>query len=418
MGWCGRGGFGAALFEPHDDDVEHRRKEETEAGHAEHAEEDGGAERLAHFGTGAAAENQRKNAENEGEGGHQDRAQAEAAGFDRGGEAIFPIAILNLFGELDDEDGVLAGEADEHDEADLGEDVVLHRAQPDAADRAEQTHRDDQNDRERQRPAFVKRREEKEDEENAERENVDRAVAGEFLLQRHLGPLGGEARGQNFFRETFDGSQRVARAGAGRGLAAEVGGREHVVARDFVGAAHFLHGRDGTERNHSAGVIARLEQADVVGTQAKLRVGLRGDAIGAAEEGEVVHVGRTEIGLERAEDIAQRHVHALRLHAIHVEPELRHVGAKGREVVGQARRLIRFHHHGEGLRLQFLEAGVAAILNEKSIAAGIADPGHRRWRKDADERLGNLGANARVHLRQDRGHSLLGRVSLREFLEG
>ena len=77
-------------------------------------------------------------------------------------------------------------------------------------------------------------------------------------------------------------------------------------------------------------VIARLKQADVVGTQAKLRVGLRGDAIGAAEEGEVVHVGRAEISLERAEDVAQRHVHALRFDAIHFEPELRHVGAKGR----------------------------------------------------------------------------------------
>ena len=205
MGWCGRGSFGAALFEPHDDDVKDGREKEAEAGYSKHSEEDSGAERLAHFGAGACADDQRKDTENEGKGSHQDRTQSQTAGFDRGGEAIFSVAILDLFGELDDQDGVLAGEPDEHDKADLGEDVVFHRAQPDTADRAEQTHRDDENDRERQRPAFVERREQKKDEQNAERENVNRAVAGELLLERYFGPFGREAGRQNFFRETFDG---------------------------------------------------------------------------------------------------------------------------------------------------------------------------------------------------------------------
>ncbi len=110
---CGCGSLRVALFEPHDHDIEHGREEETEAGNSEHAEEDGGAESLAHFGAGAAADDQRKHAENKGKGSHQDRAQSEAAGFDRGRETIFPVAVLNLFGELDDEDGVLAGEPDQ-----------------------------------------------------------------------------------------------------------------------------------------------------------------------------------------------------------------------------------------------------------------------------------------------------------------
>src|SRR5947208_13356362 len=41
----------------------------------------------------------------------------------------------------------------------------------------------------------------------------------------------------------------------------------------------------------------------------------------------------------------------------------------------------------------------------------------RRRRKGYDKSLGNLGANARIHLRQNRRHSLLARVSLRKFLE-
>ncbi len=180
------------------DDVEHRRQKKTEARYAEHAEEDGGAEGLAHFGAGALAEHEWEDTENEGEGSHQDRAQAQAASLDRSRETILAVAILDLLRELDDEDGVLAGESDQHDEADLREDVVLHRAQPNAADRAEQAHRHDENDGERQRPALVKRGEHQEDEEHAERENVDRAVAGEFLLQRDLRPFGRETAWAEF----------------------------------------------------------------------------------------------------------------------------------------------------------------------------------------------------------------------------
>src|SRR6202030_995137 len=103
-----------------------------------HSEEDRGAQGLAHFRAGAFAEHQRKNTEDESKRSHQDRTETQTSSFDRRGEAIFFIAILDLLGELDNEDGVLTGESDQHDKADLGKDVVLHRAQPNAADRTEQ----------------------------------------------------------------------------------------------------------------------------------------------------------------------------------------------------------------------------------------------------------------------------------------
>src|SRR6266446_10108155 len=178
--------------------------------------------------------------------------------FDRGSEAVFFITILNLFREFDDQDGVLASESDQDNKTNLSKDVVLHRAQPDTVDRAEQAHRDDENDRERERPAFVKGGEQEKNEQNAERENINRAVAGERLLERDLRPFGGETGGQNLFGETFDRCQRVTGARAGRRLAAEVGRSEHVVAGDLVGAAHLLHSRNRTERNNSTRIVARL----------------------------------------------------------------------------------------------------------------------------------------------------------------
>ena len=73
-----------------------------------------------------------------------------------------------------------------------------------------------------------------EDEQHAERENVRRAVAGELLLQRHLRPFVGEACRQSFFRELLDGASASPVLDARRGLAVEIGGGIHVVARDFV----------------------------------------------------------------------------------------------------------------------------------------------------------------------------------------
>src|SRR5204862_1940926 len=118
--------------------------------------------------------------------------QSETTGFHRGGETVFLIAILDLFREFNDEDGILTGESNQHNEPDLGKDVVLHRTQPNTVDRAEETHGNDQNDCEWQRPTLIKRGEQQKNEQNAKRENVNRAVACELLLQCDLCPFGRE----------------------------------------------------------------------------------------------------------------------------------------------------------------------------------------------------------------------------------
>ena len=79
-------------------------------------------------------------------------------------------ALLGLFGELDDQDGVLGGQADQHHEADLGQDVVVHAAQQNAADRRKQTHRHDQDHRERKQHALVLRGKQQEHEHDGKTE--------------------------------------------------------------------------------------------------------------------------------------------------------------------------------------------------------------------------------------------------------
>ena len=82
--------------------------------------------------------------------------------------------LLRLLGEFDDQDRVLRGQPDQHDEADLRQDVDVHPAHDQARHRGEQAHRHDQDDRERQRPALVLRREHEEDEEHRGAEDQQR----------------------------------------------------------------------------------------------------------------------------------------------------------------------------------------------------------------------------------------------------
>ena len=162
--------------EPLDDVVEDRRQEDAEERHAEHAAEDRRAQRPPHLGAGALGDHQRHDAEDEGERGHQDRPQPQPAGLE-GRLAPRHARLLALLGELDDQDRVLARQADQDHEADLGEEAHVHAGQVHADERAEQAHRHHQDHRQRQLPALVLRRQHQEDEDHRQREDAGRRVA-------------------------------------------------------------------------------------------------------------------------------------------------------------------------------------------------------------------------------------------------
>ena len=105
---------------------------------------------------GAGGEYQGQDAEDEGDGGHQDGAQPEARRLHGGLEQSHALG-LQLLGELDDQNGVLAGEADQHDQTDLAVDVVLQTAQPLRSEGAEDRHGHGEQDDERQHEALVLR---------------------------------------------------------------------------------------------------------------------------------------------------------------------------------------------------------------------------------------------------------------------
>ena len=130
---------------------------------------------------------QRHAAENEGEGGHQNGPQAELGAFERGINQRLALLVAHL-GKLDDENGVFGRQADEHDQTDLGIDVVFEVTDHQAGKRAEHGDGHAQQHAERQTPAFVLRRQNQEHAKERETKDDHRRNALRALFSWKLMP--------------------------------------------------------------------------------------------------------------------------------------------------------------------------------------------------------------------------------------
>ena len=87
----------------HQHHVEHGREQQSENRHADHAGEDRDAHRLTHLGTRTLGSDQRENARDESDGGHQDRTQTQTARLNGRVERREVFLVLFVLRELDDE---------------------------------------------------------------------------------------------------------------------------------------------------------------------------------------------------------------------------------------------------------------------------------------------------------------------------
>ena len=107
-------------------------------------------------------------------------------------------------------------------------------------------------------------------------------------------------------RELVHDLNRLALRIAGRGGAIDLGGGIEVVARNAVRAGDVGHGGEGAERNRVAVRVAHADFQHIADMLAVLVARLRGDAEGAAEQVEVVDVGRADEDLQRVEHVRAR----------------------------------------------------------------------------------------------------------------
>ena len=141
---------------------------------------------------GAVGDDQRIEAENEGERGHHHRAEAQARALGRRLQQRH-AALALLLGEFDDENAVLGRKADQHDHADLPVEIERQPFEQDEQEGAEHADRDREQDRHRDGPALVKADEEQIGEQDGEGEDDRRLAFGALLLEGGVGPFAGIA---------------------------------------------------------------------------------------------------------------------------------------------------------------------------------------------------------------------------------
>src|SRR5208282_700735 len=207
----------------------------------DHTAEDRCAYGVASVFSGAAGGDQRDNAEDEGEGSHENRAQADAGSFygrvDNG-----HAAFAQLLGEFHDQDGVLGGEAYEHDESHLAVDIVLLAAEPLGGKRTEQRHGHGEQNNEGEHEAFILRRERQINDQRSQSEKDERGRSRDQLFERNSRPFVGVALGQNFRGELLHGVDGLSGTEAGGSGAVDFRGAEKIVVADDLGRSGLGNG--------------------------------------------------------------------------------------------------------------------------------------------------------------------------------
>ncbi len=394
-------------------DEEHRHQKQREDDNGDHAAHHGAAERLLALCASARRDHHRRDAADEGQTRHQNRAEAHAAGFER--RVAQRLALLvELLRELDDQNAVLCRKANDGDERHCQIHVVRQSAQHRSSDDAENAERNGQKHGERNRPTLVERCEHEEHQQHREREQERRLRAGLLFLQRLAGPFEAEAARQ-LPRELLHFLNGVARGVAGLRGAGHAHRRIVVEAHDLRRTNTPIHGSKRRERHELACAVAHPIRQDLVGLHARATIGLHHHALHAPAVREVVDVARAEIGRDGVVDLLEGDAERGRLLAVDVEPHLRRGRQSFNVHVLQDRAALR---RGEQLILglhQLVVAALSAVLQTEAEARRVAEVVDRRRLK-----RGNLRVVDRAHLLIDIGDDLLSavvRAALRPVLQ-
>ena len=183
---------------------------------------------------------------------------------------VLPAHVF-LACELDDQDGVLGGQSDEHDQSDLRVDVVLQATRGERQKAAKDRDRRAEQDAEGQRPALILRSQNKEDEEQRDAKDGGGrdALRGLLLLEGHALVVERHLTAAWSARNTSSKAcGRLAGAVAGRGGRDQLRRLIFVVAHGELGSGNALDGGESGERNGIAGGVLHVEPADVIDIRA------------------------------------------------------------------------------------------------------------------------------------------------------
>jgi hypothetical protein len=189
---------------------EHRHEEHGQHGGRDHAAHHAGADGALAGRARARRHHQGQHAQDEGQRGHDDRTETQVTGPQRGLDQAHAL-LMQLLGELDDQDGVLGRQPDDGDQAHLEVDVVGQVAQVGAQQRAQDAQGHHQQHGHRDGPAFVQRGQTQEHGQQREHQQDGGLRARQTLFARQARPLDAHTRRQ-LLGQTLQLGHGVARA--------------------------------------------------------------------------------------------------------------------------------------------------------------------------------------------------------------
>src|SRR5262249_1157429 len=320
--------------------IDHRRGVERQELAQREAADHGVAERLAQLRSRAVTERERKAREHRGRRRHQDRAEAQQAGFADRRDRRHAIVAFGRDGEIDQHDAVLLDDADQEDDADDADHREVHMAELQRQQRADAGRRQRGQDRQRMDEALVEYAED--DVDDDERRGDQRRFARERGLERLRVALEGSdhrRRHADLARGLRDRVDGFAERHAGLQVEAQRDRRKPPLVRDRerpnlagidLDQRRQRHGGAGERRFHVQ-AIERGEVALLVGRD------LEDDPIGL-ELGEILRdLTLAEGVVEGVVDHLRRDAEAGRLVAVDADLELGRVRQEIARHVGELR---------------------------------------------------------------------------------
>src|SRR5215831_17281030 len=373
--------------------INHRRSVERQELAQREAADHGVAERLAQLRARAVAERERKAREHRGRRRHQDRAEAQQAGFADGGDRRHAIVAFGRDGEVDQHDAVLLDDADQENDADDADHREIHVAELQRQQRADASRRQRGENRQRMDEALVEYAQN--DVDDDERRGDQRRFARERGLEGLCVALEGSdhrRRHADLARGLGHRLDRFAQRHAGLQVEAQRDRRELSLVRDRQRPN--LAGIDLDQRGerHSGAGERRFHVQAIERGEVALLVGrdLEDDPIGL-ELGEILRdLALPEGVVEGVVDQLRRDAEARRLVAVDGDLELRGVRQEIARHVGELRQRA---HLLEQLLRPFVELGDVGVLQRvlKTGAGNAAADGDVLRRLQEQRRALNLG---------------------------
>src|ERR1700675_1631843 len=376
--------------------VENRRnKENSNRAGSRHPADNCGPHDLPRTGPGAARCPQRHATQDEREGRHQNGPETQSGSLQRGVRQRLPFLEL-ILRKFHDQNRVLRGQPDEHHQSDLRVDIALYlhhvgrqknalqeAAQEQNGEGAENRYWRTKQNAKRQRPTFIERCQDQENEQKGKSENHRGryAFTGLLFLKRHPRVVETHFARHGLLEDFFQRRSGLICAITRRGAAIKLRRTVLVEAKQKFRAEARFHSDQRRERNILSFVVANVELADVLRLRAIFAFRFNVHLPLAAAAIEIVDEIAAPEGLDGLVHVAKVHALLQNFVAVHIDKLLRHVGQESRAQAGDFRPLSGSFHKGGQVFCEELNITARTVFQHERKASGGSHTRNRRRRK-------------------------------------